>query len=171
MSKPLVALNVLALSTALGLFVWANTRPEMLIVEYFDGQSYKVTRNGPGWPVPAWRTRSEGFHVNRCPPKQSWTTPSRIVGPVRVWSPGYSTALWGCCLPSPSPSISEHCSDRRTMRMMAMLNLGGGRYRFRRPIEPDRTEPVVAERHLEEATATSTSPTSRSPAWASRVWG
>ncbi|QEL15613.1 hypothetical protein [Limnoglobus roseus] len=60
MGKRVVALNVVALGAALGLFVWANTRPEMLIVEQFDGHSYHVIRNGPGWPVRAWATDQRG---------------------------------------------------------------------------------------------------------------
>ncbi len=60
MSRRLAVLNVVALGTAFGLFIWANTRPEMLIVEQFDGQSYHVIRNGPGWPIRAWATDQRG---------------------------------------------------------------------------------------------------------------
>jgi hypothetical protein len=50
----MAALNVVALGMAFGLFVWANTRPEMLIIEPIDGYRYNVNRLGPGWPVRAW---------------------------------------------------------------------------------------------------------------------
>lgn len=67
MAKLVASVNILALGIAVGLFVWGNTRPEMLIVESFDDHHYVVVRNGPGWPVRAWGSRTEGWHAEPIP--------------------------------------------------------------------------------------------------------
>jgi hypothetical protein len=88
MCRALAALNVVALGTAFGLFVWANTRPEMLIVEQFDGHNYRIIRNGPGWPVRAWATDQRGTWAHPVPAERFVPDPfpdSRPQARAEVW--------------------------------------------------------------------------------------
>lgn len=88
MRKRLAVMNVIALGVAFGLFLWANTRPEMLIVEQFDGHNYRVIRNGPGWPVRAWATEQRGVSSETIPAESIIADPypdSRAEAHRMVW--------------------------------------------------------------------------------------
>jgi hypothetical protein len=63
MMKQLAFLNIMATGAAFALFVWANTKPEVIVVETYDGHHYHLIRNGPGWPFSAWDVDQMGFHV------------------------------------------------------------------------------------------------------------
>jgi hypothetical protein len=54
----LALLSMVTLATALGLFLWANLKPERVIIVAAGSTGYITVRQGPGWPVSAYKYKN-----------------------------------------------------------------------------------------------------------------
>jgi hypothetical protein len=60
-----VIVTVLALSIAFGMFTWENIQPEQIIVVSGTGQRFEVIRQGPGWPLAAYKNHAWGVEAGQ----------------------------------------------------------------------------------------------------------